>query len=44
VVPEQLQSGRQGDDFVISFILPSGSYATAVLAEIFTELVQQADD
>jgi tRNA pseudouridine13 synthase len=39
VVPEQLECCRQGDDFVISFILPAGSYATVILAEIFSEFV-----
>jgi tRNA pseudouridine13 synthase len=38
VVPEVMKSYRQGDDFVVSFRLPAGSYATMVLAEIFTEL------
>ncbi len=38
VVPGQMESCRQGDDFVVSFTLPSGSYATMVLAEIFSDL------
>ena len=38
VLPAQLDSYRQGDDFVISFSLPPGSYATMVLVEIFSEL------
>ena len=38
VVPGQFESNRQGDDFVVSFSLPPGSYATMVLAEIFSEL------
>ena len=38
VIPGQLEGLRQGDDFVVSFSLPAGSYATMVLAEIFTEL------
>lgn len=38
VVPGQLESYRLGNDFVVSFRLPAGSYATMVLAEIFTEL------
>ncbi len=38
VVPGQLKGCRKGDDFVVSFTLPSGSYATMVLAEIFSEL------
>lgn len=39
VVPRQITSYRQEDDFVISFSLPAGSYATMVLNEIFSELV-----
>lgn len=42
VVPGQLECRRQEEDFVISFVLPAGSYATIVLAEIFTELVEDA--
>ncbi len=38
VLPAQLDCQRQGEDFVVSFSLPSGSYATMVLAEIFSEL------
>jgi len=38
VIPGQLESARQGDDFMLSFLLPSGSYATMVLAEIFSDL------
>jgi len=38
VLPAQLDCYRQGEDFVVSFSLPSGSYATMVLAEIFSEL------
>ena len=38
VVPEQFECYRQDDDFVVSFSLPSGSYATMILAEIFSEL------
>ena len=37
-LPAQLDCHRQGEDFVVSFSLPSGSYATMVLAEIFSEL------
>ncbi|MCK5395706.1 MAG: tRNA pseudouridine(13) synthase TruD, partial [Gammaproteobacteria bacterium] len=42
VLPGQLESCRQDDDFFVSFSLPSGSYATMVLAEIFSELVEPA--
>jgi tRNA pseudouridine13 synthase len=38
VLPAQLDCYRQGEDFVVSFSLPAGSYATMVLAEIFSEL------
>ncbi len=38
VIPEQLAGARQGDDFEVIFSLPAGSYATMVLAEIFTAL------
>ena len=34
VVPSQFESHRQGDNFVLSFNLPPGSYATTVLSEI----------
>lgn len=40
VVPEQLACQRQGDDFIVSFALPSGCYATMVLAEIFSDLIE----
>ena len=40
VVPGQLECYRQGEDFVVSFILPAGSYATIVLGEIFSELIE----
>ena len=36
VVPEGLNGQRQGNDFVLTFSLPAGSYATMVLAEIFS--------
>ncbi len=35
---ENMESYRENDNFVVSFSLSSGSYATMVLAEIFTEL------
>ena len=38
VVPGQLKCNRQDNDFVLSFTLPAGSYATVVLGEIFSEL------
>ena len=38
VVPGELTYCRQSDDFVVSFSLPAGSYATMVLAEIFSDL------
>ena len=34
VVPSQFENYRQGDNFVLSFSLPPGSYATTVLSEI----------
>jgi len=37
VIPGQLQCARQGDDFALSFSLPSGCYATMVLSEIFSQ-------
>jgi tRNA pseudouridine13 synthase len=40
VIPEQVTCTRSGDDFVMSFTLPAGSYATMVLAEIFPELYE----
>jgi tRNA(Glu) U13 pseudouridine synthase TruD len=42
LIPEQLGCSQLGKDFVVSFTLPAGSYATMVLAEIFSE-IQQAD-
>lgn len=40
VVPAGLESSRLNDDLVVSFSLPAGSYATVVLAEIFSELIE----
>ncbi len=40
VIPEQLRCQRQQDNFTVSFSLPSGSYATMVLVEMFTEILQ----
>ena len=42
LIPEQMGCSQLGKDLVVSFTLPAGSYATMVLAEIFSEL-QQAD-
>jgi tRNA pseudouridine13 synthase len=38
VIPDQFHSCRQADNFIVSFSLPAGSYATSVLAEIFSQL------
>ncbi len=38
VIPGQLECHRESDDFVLAFSLPSGSYATMVLGEIFSDL------
>ncbi len=38
VVPANLECSQREDNFIISFTLPPGSYATMVLAEIFSEL------
>jgi tRNA pseudouridine13 synthase len=40
IIPGRLQCARQGDDFTLSFSLPSGCYATMVLAEIFSDLLE----
>ncbi len=40
VIPGQLEGSRQGNNFVVSFSLPAGCYATVVLAEIFSELIE----
>jgi len=39
---ENMGNYRENDDFVVSFTLTSGSYATMVLAEIFSDLVVQS--
>jgi tRNA pseudouridine13 synthase len=39
VIPRCFESYRQDDNFVVSFTLPAGSYATMVLSEIFSELI-----
>lgn len=41
VIPAQLSCSRRGNDFIVSFTLPAGSYATMVLAEIFSELHEE---
>ncbi len=38
VVPHDFKCSRLADSYVVSFCLPPGSYATVVLAEIFSEL------
>ena len=40
VIPQEMKSSCQGESFVVSFSLPAGCYATVVLAEIFSELVE----
>jgi tRNA(Glu) U13 pseudouridine synthase TruD len=40
VIPGQMVCSRQGDNFIVSFTLPAGSYATMVLAEIFSGLYE----
>lgn len=42
VIPKQLEACKEGDDFIVSFSLPAGCYATMVLAEIFSELVERS--
>ena len=42
VIPGQLESCRENDNFVVSFSLPPGSYATMVLAEIFSDLIESS--
>lgn len=39
LIPAQLEYLREDDDCIVSFALPAGSYATEVLAEIFSELI-----
>jgi len=38
VIPQQMACFQLDENFVVSFTLPAGSYATMVLAEIFSEL------
>lgn len=38
VIPGQFECFRENDNFVLAFSLPSGSYATTVLSEIFSDL------
>ena len=42
VIPGQLESCRENDNFVVSFSLPPGSYATMVLSEIFFDLIESS--
>jgi tRNA pseudouridine13 synthase len=42
VIPGQFESCWQENNFVVSFTLPAGSYATVVLTEIFSELIESA--
>lgn len=41
VIPGDMNSYARDKSFVVSFSLPAGSYATVVLAEIFSELIDQ---
>jgi tRNA pseudouridine13 synthase len=36
LIPGEMQGQREGDSYVLSFVLQSGAYATAVLAELIT--------
>lgn len=38
LIPESLECSREDNDFIVSFYLPAGSYATEVLAELFSDL------
>ena len=40
VIPGGLEGRRVDDNFVVTFSLPAGSYATVVLAEIFSALIE----
>jgi tRNA pseudouridine13 synthase len=42
VIPGQLECCREEDNFVLSFSLPAGSYATMVLAEVFSDLIESS--
>ena len=42
VIPAGVECYRQDDNFIISFSLSAGCYATSVLAEIFSELIDSA--
>ena len=43
LVPADMSCQQKQDDFVVSFSLPAGSYATMVLAEMFSDL-QEGDN
>ena len=38
VIPSSMEGSREGDNFILTFTLPAGSYATEVLAEIISSL------
>jgi len=40
VIPAAMKGERVQDNFVVSFELPAGSYASVVMAEIFSELIE----
>ena len=40
VIPAAMRGERVDDNFVVSFELPAGSYASVVMAEIFSELIE----
>ena len=40
LIPRDMAWYREQDDFIVSFTLTSGSYATMVLDEIFSELIE----
>jgi tRNA(Glu) U13 pseudouridine synthase TruD len=40
VIPDGMRAERMDDHFVVSFELPAGSYASVVMAEIFSDLIE----
>ena len=40
LIPGNMVCHREQDDFIVSFTLTSGSYATMILAEIFSDLIE----
>ena len=40
VIPAGMRGERVDDNFVVSFELPAGSYASVVMAEIFSDLIE----